>query len=81
MFCYIPTARLPMQFISMGQTGPFDPSSSGYHYALTVICMLTGFTFCVHLKTETAPEVLLAFVDDVYAKTGGSLKILSENGT
>ena len=35
------TLRLPMQFISMDLISPFDPSSSGYHYTLMMICMLT----------------------------------------
>ena len=59
-----------MQLISMDLIGPFDPSSSGYHYALTVICMLTGYTFCILLKTKTTNEVVQAYTDKVYAKFG-----------
>ena len=33
------------------------------------------------LKTKTAEEVLQAYIDNVYSKFGGSLKILSDNGT
>ena len=43
--------------------------------------MLTGYVFCVPLKTKTAEEVIQAYIDNVYAKFGGSLKILSDNGT
>ena len=32
------------------------------------------------MKTKTAAEVVKAYVDNVYAKFGGSLKILSDNG-
>ena len=72
----------PMEFISMVLIGEFhSPSSKGHKYALTVICMLTGYTFCIPLKTKTAAEVVKAYVDNVYAKFGGSLKILSDNGT
>ena len=39
------TPRLPMQFISMDLIGPFDPSSNGHYFALTVICMLTRYPF------------------------------------
>ena len=35
----------PMEFISMDLIGDFIPSSKGNKYALTVICMLTGYTF------------------------------------
>ena len=71
-----------MQFISMDLIGEFHPpSAKGHRYALTVICMLTGYTFCVPLKTKTAAEVVKAYVDHVYAKFRGSIKILSDNGT
>ena len=72
----------PMQFISMGLIGEFHPpTSKGKKYALTVICMLTGCVFCVPLRTKTVEEVLQAYIDNVYSKFGGSLKILSDNGT
>ena len=66
----------------MDLIGEFHPPTSKRHrYALTVICMLTGYVFCVPLKTKTAEEVIQAYIDNVYAKFGGSLKILSDNGT
>ena len=43
--------------------------------------MLTGYVFCVPLKTKTAEEVIQAYIDQVYSKFGGSFKILSDNGT
>ena len=39
----------------MDLIGEFHPASSkGNRYALTVICMLTGFTFCIPLKNKTS---------------------------
>ena len=39
-------ATFPMEFISMDLIGEFyPPSKSGHKYALTVICMLTGYVF------------------------------------
>ena len=71
-----------MQFISMDLIGKFHPPTSRKHrYALTVICMLAGYVFCVPLKTKTAEEVIQAYIDNVYSKFGVSLKILSDNGT
>ena len=76
------TATFPMEFISMDLIGElYPPSKSGHKYALTVICMLTGYVFCIPLKTKQASEVLQAYIDIVYVKFGGSLKILSDNGT
>ena len=43
--------------------------------------MLTGYVFCVPLKTKMAEEVIQAYIDNVYSKFGGSLKMLSDNGT
>ena len=75
-------ATFPMQFISMDLIGEFHPpTSKGKRYALTVICMLTGYVFCIPLKTKTAEEVLQAYIDNVYSKFGGSIKILSDNGS
>ena len=57
---YFDVATFPMQFISMDLIGEFHPSTSRKHrYALTVICMLTGYVFCVPLKkTKAAEEVM-----------------------
>ena len=75
-------ASFLMQFISMDLIGEFHPPTSRKHsYSLTVICMLTGYVFYVPLKTKTAEEVTQAYIDYVYSKFGGSLKILSDNGT
>ena len=43
--------------------------------------MLTGFTWCVPLKTKTAEEVSKAYMDHIYCSFGGSIKILTDNGT
>ena len=61
-------ATFPMQFISMDLIGEFHPPTSRKHrYALTVICMLTGYVFCVALKTKAAEEVIQAYIDNVYS--------------
>ena len=43
--------------------------------------MLAGYVFCIPLKSKQVNEVLQAYIDNVYVKFGGSLKILSDNGT
>ena len=66
----------------MDLIGKFHPPTShGHRYALTAICMLTGFTWCVPLKTKTAEEVTKAYMDHIYSNFGGSIKILTDNGT
>ena len=72
----------PMDFICMDLIGEFHPPTShGHRYALTAVCMLTGFTWCVPLKTKTAEEVAKAYMDHIYSNFGGSIKILMDNGT
>ena len=71
-----------MDFISMDLIGEFHPpTDEGHRYALTVICMLTGFTWCIPIKDKKAPMILKAYINEVYYKYQGSRKILSDNGS
>ena len=66
----------------MDLIGTFHPSSTrGHQYALTAMCMLTGYVFCEPLKTKQAEEVVQTYIDNIYCKFRGSLKILTDNGT
>ena len=66
----------------MDLIGEFHPPTShGHCYALTAVCMLTGFTWCVPLKMKTAEEVVKACMDHTYCTFGGSIKILTDNET
>ena len=68
-------ATFPMQFISMDRIGEFHPPTVRHNkYALTVICMLMGYVFCIPLKTKTAEEVIQAYIDNIYSKFRGSMK-------
>ena len=72
----------PMDFIAMDLMGEFHPpSSQGNRYALTGVCMLTGFTWCIPIKLKKATDVARAYMQHVYSILGGSTKILTDNGT
>ena len=72
----------PMDFISMDLIGEFHPPSShGNKYALTVICMLSGWTWCIPIPDKIAPVVVKAYLKHVHHVFGPSCKILSDNGT
>ena len=43
--------------------------------------MLTGFTWCIPVKSKMAKDIVEAYMKEVYYKYGGSRKILSDNGT
>ena len=74
--------KAPMDFISMDLIGElYPPSIRGNCYALTVICMLTGWVWCVPLPNKTANAILKAYLKNVQHVFGPSGKILSDNGT
>ena len=65
----------------------YPPTSCGHRYALTAVCMLTGFTWCVALKTKTAEEDAKAseedakaYMDHSYCNFGGSIKYSQTTG-
>ena len=43
--------------------------------------MLTGFTWCIPLKSKKAAEVSRAYLQHIYSVLVGSTKILTDNGT
>ena len=48
----------PMDFIAMDLISEFHPPfSQGNRYALTGVCMLTGFTWCIPIKLKKATDV------------------------
>lgn len=75
----VPT--IPMEFISMDLIGPFPASMRGNKFALTAICMLTGYVFVIPIQNKMAKTVITAYVDQIYKSFGGSRKMLSDNGT
>ena len=67
----------------MNLIGEFHPASSkGNRFALTAVCMLTGLTFCIPLKTKHAEDVIKAYIDHIFAAPlDHQEKILTDNGT
>ena len=72
----------PMEFIAMDLIGEFHPASSkGNRFALTAVCMLTGFTLCIPLKSKRAEDMIKAYIDHICCTFGPSRKILTDNDT
>ena len=72
----------PMDFIAMDLISEFHPPSSQEScYALTGVCMLMGFTWCIPIKSKKAADVARAYMQHVYSVLGGNTKILTDNGT
>ena len=71
-----------MEFICIDLIGEFyPPSSKGNRYALTAVCMLTGFTFCIPIKNKTAQEVVTAWRNHISFPFGVCRKLLTDNDT
>ena len=72
----------PMEFIAMDLIGEVHPASSkGNRFALTAVCMLTGFTFCIPLKSNHAEDVIRACINHICCTFGPSRTIITDNGT
>ena len=72
----------PMEFVSMDLIGKFHPpSSKGNRYALTAVCMLTGYTFCIPIKNKSAEEIATAWRNHIAFPFGVCRKLLMDNGT
>ena len=72
----------PVDFISMDLIGKFNPpSSQGNKFALMVICMLSGWMWCIPLVDKSAPVVVQAYLKNIHHLFGPSRKILSNNGS
>ena len=71
----------PMEFISMDLVGELHlPSSKGNKYALTAICMLTGYTFSIPIKNKSAEEIVTAWRNHITFPFGVCRKLLTDNG-
>ena len=70
-----------MEFVSMDLIGEFHPpSSKGNRYALTAVCMLTGYMFCIPLKNKSAEEIVTAWRNHIAFPFGVCRKLLMDNG-
>ena len=56
-------------------------SGGEYSKELQVVCMLTGYVFCIPLKTKTGEEIVEKYFAHVPFIFGVSRNILSDNGT
>ena len=72
----------PIEFISMDLIIEFQPpSSKGNRYALTVVCMLTGYTFCIPIKNKLAEEIVTAWRNHIAFPFDVCRKLLMDNGS
>ena len=55
-----------MDFVSVDLVGPFETTTKGNQYALTVICMLTNFIIYIPMLDKSADTVVNRYQKEVY---------------
>ena len=63
---------MPIYFILMDLIGPFEMTSRGNQYAVTVNCMLTNYVMCIPLVDKSADTVVSAYLKNIYCRLRGS---------
>ena len=70
-----------MAFLAIDTMGHLPVTSKGIRWALTAICLYTLYVFAVPMKEQSAENVVQASLSGILAHKGGSVAILSDNGT
>ena len=76
---HLEVPMMPMQFTAMGLIGKFKTLSQGHQFTLTIIDMLTYYTWCLLLFIK-ADKVGHEYLVNGYSKFDGSHKIMSDSG-
>ena len=71
--------QTPMEFHSIDLFGPFETTTRGNQYTLTVICMLTNYTIYIPLQDKSTDTMVNAYLKEVYCRFRGNQKNLSDN--
>ena len=59
--------KAPMDFISMDLIRKFNPpSSQGNKFTLMVICMLSGWTWCIPIVDKSVPVIVQAYLKNIH---------------
>ena len=62
-----------MDFISMDLIRKFNPpSTQGNKFTLRVICMLSGWTWCIPIVDKSVPVMVQAYLKNVHHLFGPS---------
>ena len=59
---YLKILQSLMDFLSIDLTDPFETTTKGNQYALTVICMFTNYIICIFIPDKSADKVLKTYL-------------------
>ena len=79
MHLKIPQA--PFAGCAVNTIGLLPTTLKGNKYALTFMCLLTSYLIAVPLKSKTAEEVTMTYIEHILPITSCSTPILQDNGT
>ena len=72
--------QVPLAVFALDIIGQLSVMSRGYQWAITAICMHTPYVFAICMKEKSAENVQ-AYLSVIFTHKGGSIAILSDNGT
>ena len=75
------TAKTPQDHISIDLTGPFNTTSQGNWYTLTVVCNLKGYLMITTKPDKWTATVAIHFFLEILFKFGFSRILHSNNRT
>ena len=73
--------QVPFAGCAVDTIGLLPTTSKGNKYALTFMCLLTSYLIAVPLKSKTAEEVTMAYINHILPTTSCSTFILQDNST
>ena len=73
--------KVLMTVLAMDTIGCLSISSNGNRWALMATCLPTSYVFTVPMKEKSAENIVQAYLSNIITHKGGSVAILSDNGT
>jgi hypothetical protein len=71
---------LPFQKVAVDLAGPLPKSSTGFKHIMVVVCYLTKWVEAFPLKNNKASTCAEVFVQEIIARYGCPLEVVSDNG-
>ena len=73
--------QVPVAVLAMDNIGHLPITSKRNQWALTAICMPTPYVFAILMKEKAEESVVQTYLSGTSTHKGGSIAILSDNGT
>ena len=73
--------KVPMAVLEIDTIGHLTITSNSKRWVLIAICLHTSYIFAVLMKEKSAENVVQSYLSNSLAHKGGSVAMLSNNGT